>query len=216
MISKPKGGILERMIEVYPMFKLCQLFREKENKWQRQDLDSRIMLQYRPEDKWNDEMVRYEREARITTGEAKSVSTYFLVNEYIKRYYPEHTKPSDAFGALVKMDYSKPKAESLKAEIMTIIDNCLSDKYRFLSASTEEDGTRVLLTGEGRSFASPPYLYLWKGMPINVGLVNGYLKALGESQTLFLNLIVSSLTLFLAWVLWGADLITPWITATLK
>ena len=180
------------MIDIYPMFKLCVLFREKQNDWQREDLDPRIIHNYPHDCQWTDENLIMERESRIINGEAKSVSKYRLVNEYIKRYYPEHTKLSDAFGALVEIDRSKSNADCLKADVKQIIDNCIDERYGYLDVN-EEHPERVYLNSEGRDFASPPFLRIpFTKFDINIGLIKGYLKAIGQAWSIVSTILLVS------------------------
>ena len=205
MTSKPrKRGIVERMKDIWPMYKLCLLLIREQNKWQKGDLDARILLEsYRGKSlaEIKDKDILMEREMRVATGEGSGVSRFRLIDEYIKRYNPEHTKPSDAFGALVQIDTNKPNAEYLHADIYQIIEKCLSSKYGFLEIKGG-DPNRVYLTGEGSFFAGGPYVKVGN-FPLSIfGLPKAYITAMEQVWFIILNL----LGLYVNWILWMSDL----------
>ena len=191
------------MKDIYPMYRLCRLMYEDGHKWQHGDLTLEVVV--RNDFACTDEEQKAEVDARIRNGEKRGRTKEHLIIDYLKRYYPNYCRQSEAFGTIVNIG-SVPS--SLYSEVREIIEQCLGVKYGYLSVSPVDSHT-VVLTDEGRDLASPPYLYFWFGkrIPINVGLINAYLKALGESRVLIVNLIITGVTLWASWVVWGANLL---------
>ncbi len=171
-----KFARVQEMKDIYPMFKLCRMLLDDLDSRQREKLQTRVYMNTRPGER-SDDSIEDEVQARISRGEAKGRSKVELGNDYIKKYYPEYTAPSDAFGVLLRLPKNEIGSQK-RAEARTIIDNCLSKKYGYLEEDNDDPET-VYLTSEGRDFASPPYLLVTRKFIINVGLSNAYLRAIG-------------------------------------
>lgn len=172
-----KYDMIKNMEDIYPMFRLCRLFLEEEVNWQKEDLRLNAILKS-PQGTWTDDSIEMEVRARIVMGEGRIRDESKLVYDYIIKYYPQYTKHSEVFGTGVDIFSKDPNMSNVLYNVRKIIDNCSSKIYWFL----EKKHGGMRLTSEGRFFASGPYLYIWRGIPINVGLINEYYGALGNTK----------------------------------
>lgn len=172
------------MKEIYPMFKMCRLFLEDGVLWQKDVLTGKILISYGTK-KWTDQSLKMERQARILIGDERGIQKIKLAHLYIKKYYPEYTKSTEAFGSI--MDYDLLEDEAV-VDARQIIDNCLSKKYGFLEEDKNNTDT-VYLSSDGRFFASRPYIPISKNTYLNIGLINTYFDTLGSTRIIIFWII---------------------------
>ncbi len=177
------------------MQKICVLFRKKRYDWQREKVATNVYMNY-PVGAASEDVLEAEIQSRIIQGEEKGIEKNELIDEYIKHYYPEHTRTGVIFGTMVKIDEKKKSAKDLKAKVNTIIDNCLDKKNAYFRLEkvrpfkrSEQEDEIIYLTSKGRSLADPIGIPITKGIRINVGLINALYLELGAVRRIIVWLI---------------------------
>ena len=178
------------------MFKLCRLWLEEEADWQKEKIEVVVHfsnLSNKGQNNW----IEGEKIARTLAGEERGMKITEIAAHFIKKYYPEYTELSEQFGSTLRIERVNQEEAT---KINTIINNCLDGKYGYLKQGSDDF---IEITGEGRELANRPYIWITRDMPVSIGLMKAYYKALGPfwgiCVTIASAMVLNSYTIYTNW-----------------
>ena len=184
MTRIPHFITIRRMKDIYPMWRLCYLFRLNETSWMKDKYKEDFL-------KDNPNATKEKIGIAILEGLLSGVNPGKEKKEVLKSYL-HHSNEKRRIGnsgqAILLDIFDDPTAFPLVEYAVSILNSCIDREY---IRQNEKETNIIYLTEKGRTFVSKPYfktfLFFWK-KTWNIQLLNEWITTFGELRTILISI----------------------------